>query len=146
LPAGPLVLLAAGTQQSAYRVRAALATLACLRRAGVNARLRLAGALDFEGGRALVERMMRELAVPDVELVGTYGRDAAPELYRSAHVLVHTVYKDACPTTVIEAMASGVPVVGTASGGVPELVGDTGRLVPVRETWDEIVAPDPELL
>lgn len=146
LPREPLVLLAAGTQQTTYRVRTALETLKLLREAGVAARLRLAGGLDLEGGRALVERMMSELGVTDVELVGTYARDAAPALYRSAHILIHTVYKDACPTTVLESMACGVPVVATATGGVPELVGDTGGLVPVRESWDEMVAPDPALL
>lgn len=143
LPPRPLALLSAGTQQSAYRVRAALATLAALRKDGVEAQLTVAGAFDFDGGRGLVERMMAELGVPDVALVGPYGRDAAPDLYRAAHILLHPKYKDPCPSTVIEAMACGVPVVGTASGGLPELVGeDAGRLIPVRDTWDEDVAPD----
>jgi len=42
---------------------------------------------------------------------------------------------DNLPTVVMEAMAAGLPVVSTAVGGVPEMVGDgvTGRLVPEHQ-------------
>ena len=52
---------------------------------------------------------------------------------RSARVVVvPSIVGDACPTVVLEAMAAGRPVVGAASGGIPELVaeGSTGLLVP----------------
>jgi len=39
-------------------------------------------------------------------------------------------HKDPCPNTVVEAMAHGLPVVGVDSGGVPDIVGDAGILVP----------------
>lgn len=39
-------------------------------------------------------------------------------------------YRDACPNVVVESMAHGLPVVGVASGGVPDIVGNAGRLVP----------------
>ena len=56
-------------------------------------------------------------------LAGTRRR-RRPTLYRRAHVLLHTKVNDPCPTTVIEAMACGVPVAYAASGGTVELVGD----------------------
>jgi glycosyltransferase involved in cell wall biosynthesis len=41
-------------------------------------------------------------------------------------------------------MACGVPVVGSRSGGLPELVGaDGGLLVEVPETWEAMPVPDP---
>ena len=54
---------------------------------------------------------------------GTHRR-TRPAIFRRAHVLLHTKVNDPCPSVVIEAMASGLPVVYARSGGVPELVGD----------------------
>ena len=68
-------------------------------------------------------------------------------LYRQAHVLLHPKYKDPCPTVPIEAMACGVPVVGSRSGGMPELVSDdAGKLVEVPDDWMQDYAPDPEAI
>ena len=61
---------------------------------------------------------------------GLVPRDHIPALDRSAHLLYSADINAACPNSVIEAMACGLPVSGFATGALPELVsGDAGRLV-----------------
>jgi glycosyltransferase involved in cell wall biosynthesis len=146
---GALVVLLAGTHKHAYRVMSALEAVAQLVADWPNIRLVIAGSLAWSDDTLqiigdVLERASR-LGVRDrIRLVGRYAQAAAPELFRSCHVLLHTQYNDACPTVVLEAMASGLPVVYSRSGGTPELVGDTAGIgIPVVEDWEREIAPDP---
>lgn len=57
---------------------------------------------------------------PRLHLLGL--RDDLPALYRDLDVLVSTSNAEAMPLVLLEAMASGVPVVATRVGGVSDLV------------------------
>jgi glycosyltransferase involved in cell wall biosynthesis len=51
------------------------------------------------------------------------------DLYRTSHALLHVSWTEGFPQVLIEAFASGLPVVATAVGGVTEGVGDAGLLI-----------------
>jgi sugar transferase (PEP-CTERM/EpsH1 system associated) len=62
-------------------------------------------------------------------------RDDVPRLMRGLDLFVLPSLAEGISNTILEAMASGLPVVATAVGGNPELVheGQTGQLVPRAE-------------
>ncbi len=53
-----------------------------------------------------------------IELTGYTDPDGAPDVYRSADVFVSPTYSEGFSNTILEAMASGLPVVSTESVGV----------------------------
>jgi glycosyltransferase involved in cell wall biosynthesis len=150
-PERPLTLLLAGTQYARYRVEAAMRTLALLRRGAPDARLLIAGTLRWPTSktpRADAEGLARELGITAaLEFVGPYTQSDAVHLYQRADILLHTKFNDPCPTVVIEALSCGLPVVYSASGGVPELVGDDAGIgIRAEQNWEKDVPPDPEAL
>jgi phosphatidylinositol alpha-1,6-mannosyltransferase len=104
----------------------------------------LAGQPDLHvvlaGGGDLLERF-REAARPwpgRVHLPGVVLRDALPDLFRAADLFVLPAVHDAkgnvdgLPNVILEAMATGLPVVASDVSGIPLAVehGKTGLLVP----------------
>jgi glycosyltransferase involved in cell wall biosynthesis len=141
-PGGPVLLLG-GDQTQEYRLELALRTLAALLPRHPDARLLITGRLVSSPERLLDELRLRDR----VFLLGEYAQRDAPGIFRRAHVLLHTKVKDPCPTLVLEAMASGVPVVYPASGGTVELVGDEAGLgVAHPDSWERDEPPSPEAL
>lgn len=58
------------------------------------------------------------------------NRDDVPDLLAAATVAVWASRWEGQPLSVSEALMAGTPVVATATGGIPGLVGDAGILVP----------------
>jgi glycosyltransferase involved in cell wall biosynthesis len=148
-PPRPLTLLLGGNQYQRYRLERALETLAAVRQEIPDARLLVAGVVSFaRDAQEDASRMIERLGLRDaVELAGPYTQAQAPELIRRADLLVHPKYNDPCPTAVLEAMACGLPVVYSASGGTPELVGpDAGIGIEAPLDWERDHPPRPSQL
>ncbi len=66
-----------------------------------------------------------------IQWPGSQPRERIPEIMRSAHLFFSSDLHPACPNSVIEALACGLPVVAFDTGALKELViGDSGRVVP----------------
>ena len=95
-----------------------------------DARLVVAG--DGELEKLHYKACERDL-LDDVETPGWIGAADKDALLQSASVFVLPSHVEALPMALLEAMASGLPVVATRVGGIPEVVTDG------REGW--LVAP-----
>jgi glycosyltransferase involved in cell wall biosynthesis len=66
-----------------------------------------------------------------VTFLGEVPAENIASIDRSAHVLYAADLNPACPNSVIEALACGLPVAGFDTGALPEIVtGDSGVIVP----------------
>ena len=64
------------------------------------------------------------------------SRDDVPEQLRKMDVFVLVSLREGISNTILEAMASGLPVIASDTGGNPELIeeGTNGQLVPPGDT------------
>ena len=97
------------------------------------ARLSVAGSGPL---REELEQLAATLGVADrVRFTGRLDRDQMAALYREADLSLNPSHVDNMPNSVLESLASGVPVVSTDVGGVPFIVehGRTALLVPAND-------------
>lgn len=90
-----------------------------------------------------MQQRFNAAAGSQVEWAGIVPQASIPQIDRSAHLLFSADLNAACPNSVVEAMACGLPVVGFATGSLPELVeGDSGRVVPYGSNYWNLELPD----
>ncbi|MGN9840547.1 glycosyltransferase [Nonomuraea sp. H19] len=80
--------------------------------------------------RAELERRIAAEGLP-VKLLG--NRDDIPDLLGAATAVLAASRWEGQPLSIREALMAGKPVIATAVGGIPEIVGDAGILVPYRD-------------
>ncbi len=127
------------------RVRC-LAVARLVERKGLMELIRAIGMLEREPceleivGAGSDELSLRQLAaslgISDrVFFSGSPDRDSVAKRYREADIFTLASWEEAFGDAFAEALASGLPIVGTNVGGIPELVrhGENGLLVPPRD-------------
>jgi glycosyltransferase involved in cell wall biosynthesis len=129
LPAGALVVGTVASLSPPKAQHVLLEAFALLRRREPGAHLVVAG----EGGERerLVDLARRLDLGPSVHLLGR--RTDVPRVLRALDVFALSSEREGTPIAVMEAMQAGLPVVSTAVGGVPDLLGGGGVLVPPHD-------------
>ena len=111
----------------------AWAALSRLLSVGAHPRLVLIG----EGTqRDTLERQARELGLADqVAFLGPKPQPAVADWIAAADLLTLPSHAEGSPNVIVEALASGTPVVASRVGGIPDLVDDgvNGLLVPAGD-------------
>ncbi len=105
---------------------------------GRDIRLEIAGEDDAGGSgfRAELEAEVVRLGLQDhVTLLGAIDADTVRAKLLGAHMFVLASWAEPLGVVYMEAMSCGLPTIGTAAGGVPELITDgvDGILVPPQD-------------
>lgn len=82
-----------------------------------------------------LKNLVKDLAIEDVSFIGRVDRSRIPQLYQEHDIFLNSSSIDNMPVSILEAYATGLPVVSTAAGGIPYIVRDrdTGHLAPVND-------------
>jgi glycosyltransferase involved in cell wall biosynthesis len=123
------VFLANRHLEPLYNVACVLRAFARIQSAVPEARLLVAG----DGSqRGALERLAAELDLRHVQFMGRVAPEAMPALYDTTDIYLNAPDIDNMPGSILEAFASGLPVVTSDAGGIPYIVTHeaTGLLVP----------------
>jgi len=102
-----------------------------------------AAAANPDIGFVLCGRYPDAPRLPNVHMMGVLDRRTLATIMRSCTAFVTFSEREACPNVVLEALASGLPVLYKPSGASPELVGECGlpvELADFRTQLDRVVA------
>jgi glycosyltransferase involved in cell wall biosynthesis len=116
-----------------YDIPTALRAFALILKDQPHARLTVAGSGPRLAG---LEALCDELQIAEaVRFTGRLDNEHMADLYRDADLLLNPSLADNMPISLLEAMASGVPIVSTDVGGIPYLVehGVSAMLVPPEQ-------------
>ena len=89
-----------------------------------------------------LQKFARELGVTDrVSFTGFVSQEQLREIYYRSHIFLHPSQtggdgnQEGIPNSMLEAMATGLPVFATEHGGIPEAIenGVSGVLIPERD-------------
>lgn len=122
-----LRLLAVGRLSVTKRVEMLIDTVQILYRDGYNIHLTIVGggAMEKQLRQIVSERNLSDI----IEIIGRIDAEKMPEVYRQNDIFVSASMQEGMSNAMLEAMASGLPIVTTCCEGVKELVKDNGTIV-----------------
>jgi glycosyltransferase involved in cell wall biosynthesis len=130
--AGTERFLSARNLEELYGVDVIIRAFAALRQTNLRATLTIAG----DGSQAsALKALAATLDVPGITFIGSVDPAEMPRVFDRADVLVNGSRIDNQPVTIVEAFEAGLPVVSTAVGDIPAMLGHGayGHLVDIDD-------------
>jgi glycosyltransferase involved in cell wall biosynthesis len=119
--------------EAIYDIGTAIRAFATLHRTFTKARLTIAGiGPELESLQRLVSELRLEA---EIHFAGRIPNEDIPALYASADCMLNPSTVDNMPISILEAFASGVPVITTDAGGIGDMVenGVSAMVVPIGD-------------
>jgi glycosyltransferase involved in cell wall biosynthesis len=128
-----LRLLTVGRLSVTKRVQMLIDAVQILHKDGCKVHLSIVGggALEHQIRQIVKERDLAEI----IEITGRIGPEEMPQVYRRSDIFISASMQEGMSNAMLEAMASGLPIITTRCEGVDELIADNGIIVenPVPE-------------
>ena len=123
----PLRLITVGRLSVTKRLELLIEMMDLLKKENANVTLTIVGGGVLEGElrQSLAEKALGEI----VTIAGRRGSEDIPALYREHDLFVSASAQEGMSNAMLEAMASGLPIVTTRCEGVHELIIDNGVIV-----------------
>ena len=122
-----LRLLTVGRLSSTKRVDVLIDSVDVLKQAGFKVKLTVVGGGALEAD--LREMVHAKKLDGNVEIKGRAGADEMPDIYRDSDIYISATMQEGMSNAMLEAMASGLPIVTTCCEGTEELISDNGIVV-----------------
>lgn len=116
------LILSARNLTTVYNVKCAIDALYFIVQYYPDAELLIAG--DGPEKKRLIEHTKQLGLNEQVYFLGNVANEKMPALYEQCDIFINTSNVDNMPGSILEAYASGLPVVSTNVGGIPYLVDD----------------------
>ncbi|MEA3226962.1 MAG: glycosyltransferase family 4 protein [Planctomycetota bacterium] len=125
--AAKLRLLTVGRLSGTKRVEMLVDAVEILHKDGVNLHFAIAGGgqLEKQLRETVSERNLGEI----IEISGRLDPEVMPHVYRENDVFISATVQEGMSNAMLEAMASGLPIITTRCEGVEELIADNGLIV-----------------
>lgn len=128
---GDIVVTTVGRLVGLKGIRYAVGAVAALIKKGYPVKYFIIGEGEERMSLASIARSLN--AGERIRFLGNIENSALPRYYSLASIALFPSLTETFPISIEEAMACSVPVVSTDVGGIPELVKDTGIIVPSRD-------------
>ena len=122
-------LLSTRNLEKYYRIDVIIEAFAKFQAMRPDATLTIAG---YGSEEPRLRAMAAQLTTGGVRFLGKVAPAWMPKLYADSDIYLNASEVDNQPVSILEAFASGLPVISTPAGDIPSMVrhGDTGLLVP----------------